>query len=189
LIHASKAFGKTEDRNSFMKAWAELVSSGTDAIYEERWSSLQDTFDTSAPELVSYIRDTWLAFWKQLIVQAYTDKHLHLGNRATSRVEGAHAVLKSYLQVSTGDLKTVYDKITLLLNNQYAEYEGALAQNKARTPHTASGPLYSQLIGQVSNFALGRLWDQHHQLSSLETLGPCTNTFSSSMGMPYAHYI
>jgi hypothetical protein len=45
------------------------------------------------------------------------DQHLHFGNRATLQVEGAHSVLKSYLQVSTGNLKAVYDKITLLLIN------------------------------------------------------------------------
>src|SRR4051794_38749470 len=107
--------------------------------------------------------------------------YLHLGNRVTSRVEGAHYILKSYLQVSTGDLKTVYDKITLLLTNQHIEYDDALAYNKTRTPHTAHGPLYSQLVGRISNFALDRLWDQHHQLSRPEVLELCTNTFSHSM--------
>src|SRR4051794_29835732 len=98
-------------------------------------------------------------------------------------------MLKSYLQVSTGDLKTVHDKITLLLTNQHNEYDGTLAHNRTRTLHTAHGPLYSQLVSRISNFVLSRLWDQHHRLSRPEALELCTNTFSRSMGMPCAHHI
>jgi hypothetical protein len=102
-------------------------------------------------------------------------------------VKGAHSALKSYLQVSTGDLKAVYDKITLTLVNQHSEFEGAIAYNKTRTPHTARGLFYAQLIGRISNYALGRLWDQQHLLSRLEPLPRCSNNFMRSMGLPCAH--
>jgi hypothetical protein len=92
-----------------------------------------------------------------LIVRAYTDEYLHLRNRATLRVEGAHSTLKSYLQVSIGDLKDIYDKITLLLTNQHIEYDGAITHNQTQTPHTANEAFYSQLVRRISNFALGQL--------------------------------
>jgi hypothetical protein len=64
------------------------------------------------------------------------------------------------LQVSTGDLKTVFEKIQLLLENDHEEHDGALAIDLTRIPHTARDPLYGQLIGRVSNFALGKIWEQ-----------------------------
>ncbi|KAG5566195.1 hypothetical protein RHGRI_001960 [Rhododendron griersonianum] len=36
-------------------------------------------------------------------VKAWTGNHLHFGNRVTSRAKGAHAMLKRYLTVSTGN--------------------------------------------------------------------------------------
>ncbi|KAH7849790.1 hypothetical protein Vadar_022981 [Vaccinium darrowii] len=38
-------------------------------------------------------------------VNAWTSKHPHFGNRVTSRVESAHAMLKKYLTVSTGNFR------------------------------------------------------------------------------------
>jgi hypothetical protein len=117
------------------------------------------------------------------------DRSLHFGHRTTSRVEGAHNTLKTYLQVSTGDLRVVYDKITLLLANQLAQYEAGVAQNKTRTPHTSRDPFYAALIGRVSNFALGQIWKQRHRLAMPETLSPCIGTFTASMGLPCTHII
>jgi transposase-like protein len=60
LVRASKAFGKKEEVQAFMKAWMEVVSSGSEAIFEKRWQTLQDTFDSQAYELVRYLKETWL---------------------------------------------------------------------------------------------------------------------------------
>ena len=95
-----------------------------------------------------------------MIVRAWVDQHLYFGNRATSRVEGAHSMLKSYLQVSTGDLRVVYDKISLLLISRFNEFEAAVNHNKLHIPHIAQDSFYRLLISQVSSFALGKLWDQ-----------------------------
>jgi hypothetical protein len=96
-------------------------------------------------------------------------------------------VLKSYLQVSTGDLKAVYDKITLLLKNRFAEFEAAVDSNKIRIPHTARDPFYTPLVGQISSYALGKLWDERYRLNSTDPLSPCTGSFRRTMGMPCAH--
>jgi hypothetical protein len=56
---------------------------------------------------LNYVESTWMPH-KERFVDAWTQQHLHLGNSATSRVEGAHSRLNSYLQVLTGDLLTVF---------------------------------------------------------------------------------
>jgi hypothetical protein len=69
--------------------------------------------------VVDYVDETWLIYNKQ-IVSAWVDQHPHFGNTKTG-VEGAHSMLKTYLQLSTGDVRSVYQKITLLLDNQHRD--------------------------------------------------------------------
>jgi hypothetical protein len=114
-----------------MRTWRELVTSSTTDLYYENWNKMQELYDNDIPELIQYIYRTWLMPWKRLIIHAYVNQHLHLGNRVTSWVEGAHSQLKSCLQISTGNLKTVYEKITLLLTHQHIEHDGTIERNKA----------------------------------------------------------
>ena len=83
----------------------------------------------------------------------------------------------------------VYDNISLLLTNQHASYEAKVAMNKSRLPHTALDPIYAQLLGGISNYALGKIWGQKYCLVNPDTLSACTGTFRSFMGMPCAHEI
>jgi hypothetical protein len=109
------------------------------------------------PALVQYLLDMWLRTYMEYLVRAWIDKHQHLSTHITSQVEGACSVLKTYLQVSTGDLFTVYNKSKLLLLNQHTEFEADIADNKRRTPHTSRDPFYAELLGRISSFALRKL--------------------------------
>ena len=67
-----------------MRSWTELILSPTSDIYEKWWTQLLELYDNNVPELVSYLQDTWLTFWKQLLVHAYIDHYPHFGNCITS---------------------------------------------------------------------------------------------------------
>jgi hypothetical protein len=186
---ASKAFEQAEDSTAFLREWTAVINSISTTAYDENWNKFQDTYDFRVPALVQYVKETWLDNFKLSLVQAYADLHLHFDNRTTSRVEGAHSILKKYLQVSTGDLKMVFEKISLLLTNQHVEYDGAVGKDQMKTPHFARNALYSQLLGRVSNFALGKIDDQRFRLIKPEPLALCTSRFTTSMGLPCAHQI
>ena len=96
-------------------------------------------------------------------------------------------MIKAHLQVLTGNLKTVFDKINLMLSSKYSKYDAAVDNNRSRTPHANKGPFYEQLLGQVSHYALGQLWDQKFRLSQSTPLPRCTGLFWKSMGLPCAH--
>jgi hypothetical protein len=96
--------------------------------------------------------------------------------------------LKSYLQVSTGDLKTVLDRISLLLINQTADYASILETARQRTPHDVNIPVLAELIRKVTPFALRKILAQYQRLSTLP-LPHCTTGFRKSMGLPCAHDI
>lgn len=64
--------------------------------------------------MLNYIRNTWIPF-KELYIEARTEKYKHFENHVTSRVEGAHAMLKKYLQMAKGNLYGVSIKFALQL--------------------------------------------------------------------------
>ncbi|CAH7671823.1 hypothetical protein PPACK8108_LOCUS6651 [Phakopsora pachyrhizi] len=54
-------------------------------------------------------------------VKVYTSNSSHFGNSTTSRVEGSHSRIKSFLQNSTGDFLQVFHNISLSLEGQLTE--------------------------------------------------------------------
>ncbi|KAF7140583.1 hypothetical protein RHSIM_Rhsim06G0117200 [Rhododendron simsii] len=94
------------DRELALMNAIEVVFRGTtnilyESCFNEAWQRLQ--IDYKEKEFVrNYIKNTWLLF-KEKFVKAWTGNHLHFGNRVTSRTEGAHAMLKRYLTISTGN--------------------------------------------------------------------------------------
>jgi hypothetical protein len=137
-----------------------LIASSTEEVYKDCLNALESTYSTKASKLIGYLKKTWLVPWKESLVWAWVDQHLHLGNRATSRVEGAHSVLKKYLQVSTGDLKTVHEKISLLLSDRHAKYIDKVFYDKTTIQHMARDLFYACLISRISHYALGLIWQQ-----------------------------
>ncbi len=69
---------------------------------------------------VGYIKTNWLDPYKEKLVKAWVDQHLHFGNVVTSRVEGIHGLLKQYLKTSTLDLFDAWKAIKHALSNQLA---------------------------------------------------------------------
>src|SRR4051794_18527317 len=197
LVHVSKTFVQTADsnginsakkkRDGFMGDWTAIIRCTNKIEYETLLKDFRYKYRLTAAPLVHYVESTWLVPWKRNLVRAWVDDHLHLGHRVTSRVESSHCTLKKYLQTSTGDLKTVFDRIKLLLVNEHAKYDSLLDRDRTRIPHTAMNPFYGQLVGHISGRALGYLWNQRRRLTVPEPLVACTGTFAKSMGMPCAH--
>ncbi|MBW0562224.1 hypothetical protein O181_101939 [Austropuccinia psidii MF-1] len=78
--------------------------SSTEKSFEDNWKKLQK--QVKNPEVLQYLKDTWLPL-KEYYVPAWTNHHCHLGVGSTSRVEDAHAMVKLWLQNSTGTLLEV----------------------------------------------------------------------------------
>jgi hypothetical protein len=78
---------------------------------EEDYSFRRQELHLLSAVEAAYGDDVWLDIWKQRIVRCWTDGVLHFGMHATSRVEGYHATLKSWLGSSTGDLLTIHTRM------------------------------------------------------------------------------
>jgi hypothetical protein len=71
--------------DEFYTCWHSVVASPTEMIYEERLTSLESKFAEKHIEAVGYVKTIWLEPYKERIVKAWVDRHLHFGNIATSR--------------------------------------------------------------------------------------------------------
>lgn len=69
----------------FYVSWHSIVASPTEAIFEERLAKFELAYGETHLESVGYIKTYWLNPYKERIVKAWVDEHLHFGNVATSR--------------------------------------------------------------------------------------------------------
>jgi hypothetical protein len=186
LARCKRFFRDAETWQGFFRAWRDLLGSATPESYFEALSDLRTRYP--GPGAVEYVEKTWLPY-KEALVKAWTNRTLHFGIKTTSRVEGSHSALKGYLQVSTGDLHAVTERVGLLLANQAIEIRAAKARALTRIGADLRIPLFAELIGLVSPIALRKLLEQRGKLTGDRptVADPCTGVFRVTMGLPCAH--
>ncbi|KAL0205361.1 hypothetical protein P9112_000668 [Eukaryota sp. TZLM1-RC] len=74
------------------------------------------------PQLIDYLDDLVDNYWEKFLV-CHTTYDFNLGQRASSRVESIHSVLKRYLKVPTGDLADIAEKTVVMWSNIVAEHK------------------------------------------------------------------
>ena len=128
LTNCKKQFKSDDKWQEFLQAWTALCRMADATEFEAQWHKLLDSFkDVHAA--TSYLEKTWLPH-KEKFMAAWTCKSLHFGNTSTSAVEGAHSALKKFLQVSTGDLYGVQQRMTQAIEHQMKDYEAALTSQR-----------------------------------------------------------
>lgn len=108
LAKTKQYFSLNEEFEAFIKSWKELINSSTIDEYEDQLAKFETQFGQVAPGALRYVKGTWLTY-KGMFVRAWIGQYLHLGNWATSRVEGSHAFLKKYIGASMGDMLFVFE--------------------------------------------------------------------------------
>ena len=108
-------FTTNDEYQEFLRSWNQLIYSNTEDDYNTRLQDLEKRYPIPP---IRYIKETWLIFKEKFIV-AWTQQCLHLGNSATSRVEGSHAFLKKHIGASTGDMLIVFERISQALQAQH----------------------------------------------------------------------
>ncbi|KAL4567782.1 hypothetical protein LXL04_023376 [Taraxacum kok-saghyz] len=186
LANCKKYFGTNEAFDLFMSIWNNVIYSTTEALFESNWGGFESMYEEKKDAL-DYIKSIWLP-WKETFVAAWTDKYMHLGNRCSSRAEGPHAKLKQYLQVSTGDLRVVKEKICLAVEHEFNEIKVKLSNEKLKLPHDGNVTFFRDLYYHVSQFALKEIHTQY-KVAKDGIVFPCTGHYMATMGLPCAHYI
>ena len=128
------------DWNEFFSHWHAIIGSPDEETFDQ---CVQEMMREYLPQYVNelgYIKTTWLDLYKEKLVKAWVDQHLHFRSVVTSRVEGIHALLKSYLKKSTLDLFEAWRAMKQALLNQLAELRYNQAKQQMRIPIELSGP-------------------------------------------------
>jgi hypothetical protein len=89
---------------AFLGDWNTLLASSTEESYDELLIRMRAKYPAPA---MSYCEGTWL-LWKEKLVAYWVNQNYHFGVTVTSPIEGCYAVLKSYLQRGSGDLRGVF---------------------------------------------------------------------------------
>ena len=115
LANCKKLFEDGESWIAFLQSWRKIVYASNTEIFAEALLKFQD-FSSSHPRAFSYISENWLTF-KEHFVMFYIKNIRHFGSAATSRVEGNHHVLKSYIKLGRLHILEVVKRLTLLWKN------------------------------------------------------------------------
>ena len=184
LTKQRSSFDSEDSWNEFMDLWRALINSATLTEYNQRLEQLSQSVP---PEVTTYLSSTWLCH-KQDFVLAWTRHVMHFGHVTTSRVESAHAALKKWLQVSTGDILGVCS----LLETACEEQERSLSQiNNFQRTHNlvvCSNSLWRDVNKRISRHAM-ELGREQYLKSLAPNIEPCSNTFTQTMGIPCSHQI
>lgn len=179
-------------REGFMGAWRAVAYAKTEDEFLRNWRELTSEYAGHA-QLVDYLETQWLpcrAEWAMCDV-GHTRT---FGNLNTSRLEGAHSRLKSYIGESTHDLLSCVDKIQRAVRDEghRVEAELATALHKVQKAHTRE-PLFSEVKCKVAPFVLRKVLVEiekaRRAIQREEALEPCSRTFSGTMGAPCSHSI
>jgi hypothetical protein len=122
-------------------------------------------------------------------VKRWTNLVPHYGNTSTSRIEGNHAVLKSYLCCSTGDMKSVFERFQRYWRDQHQNLLDAESTERMRIGHSIQIPLLGSLIGFIYQYALRKIVAQKARLGPQPPPFPCACGIPTYMGIPCYHKI
>lgn len=189
--HCKGNFG-ADEWERFMKDWTKIIYSSTKEEYQDSVEHLQSTWSDEHLDDVAYIEANWLIPRnRDRIVFAWTNRHLHLGNTATSRAEGIHGTIKADIKSKNIDLLYAWDTIDDVIMRQLK----ALDQEQRRQRHATKAhyqyELFSLIRGRVSFKALDLAYHQYTiaKIVPSNELEECSKTFTASIGVPCKHTI
>ncbi|KAI0993246.1 hypothetical protein K3495_g14938 [Podosphaera aphanis] len=129
LNNCRKYFGREDDWAKFLSAGTKVIESPSTQSYKENVEKLWEIY-VSLPVMLNYISETWFIY-KEKFVHAYTNNYLHFGNLTSSRAEGMHHMIKSYIQVSTCELRDAHARIYQAIQAQVANLSALLSRAHA----------------------------------------------------------
>ena len=81
---SKSSFETKEKWDKFMIEWNMLVHSNTEDEYNDRLYNLETT-SSSYPDILDYVKSTWLNPYKDRFVEAWTNNYMHFGNTTSNR--------------------------------------------------------------------------------------------------------
>lgn len=181
------------DFKRFLQDWNSLIASPDINCFDNNFQTFQEPYRHPTPA-VRYALNTWIIPWKERIVASWVNQVQHFGHRTTSAVESAHANIKAYITSSTGDLKTVFQKLSLYWYNQKKALDLAQAQGLLRRKTTVRNSFFTNLLdqGNITPTCISLLEQELRRVPQAGEPQPgmqCTCSIKCSHGLPCWHQL
>ena len=109
-----KKYFDNDSWKEFMSNWYSIVYSHTLDSFAESLQAFEHLYSQTHSAVWDYLNVTWLPH-KEKFVGCYINQFPHFGSSSTSRVEGNHHVIKSYVRLGKLDLFVVLKRLSLML--------------------------------------------------------------------------
>ena len=110
-------------------------------------------------------------------VPAFTKLVLHLGHLATSCAEGKHSSIKGWISISSGDLKDVYEKISLSIDYQEHHICQQIIYNNTHSILAFSHIIWKDVKRKISHYALYKVYEKFQKAKHLAGDSTCSSIF------------
>jgi hypothetical protein len=128
------------------------MSSKTENEFDINWGQLVSYFGENH-QVVLYLENTWIPL-KKHFVSFWINKVQHLGGHVTSRVEGGHSVLISYLDNSLGNMLAVKVSFGNAVTKQLREYQAQSAMEQTWSLIALNTDFFVEVTKKKSYYAL-----------------------------------
>ncbi|MBW0568476.1 hypothetical protein O181_108191 [Austropuccinia psidii MF-1] len=160
---------------------SQVIYPSTGNSFKDNWKNLHK--EVKNPQVLQYLENTWIPL-KDYYVPAWTNHHCHLGVGSTSRVEGAHAIVKIWLQRSTGTLLEVVRALHMEFRKQFNEIINRIS--KEMIVHVMNFPPHiCALNSKVSHYAIQMAFENFK--AKFPPNEKCTNKYTNYQGIPCNH--
>jgi len=183
-----KYFTRGEQWDTFLAAWNRLVYSRTEVTFAKEFAVFQQTYSATNPTVMEYVNSTWMPHTDKFVA-CYINEYLHFGSSSTSRVEGNHHIIKSYIRLGSMDLLVLLTRLTAMLANQTTELNAEIRRQQIIVSHHLKQDAFRHLHSKVSLFALGRLHEQLKHVLDGQHTGDCSGKFTKTWGLPCKHML
>jgi hypothetical protein len=122
-------------------------------FFVSKWEIFKGKY-SSFPKALEYLKTYWIPY-KDRFLYCYTNTYMHIGSTSTSRVEGNHSVLKSYISISKLNLLEVFKRISLMLSNQAKELNSSsIKQEQLKLSHCHQLNIFASInnVHIIANF-------------------------------------
>ena len=177
-----------------MQLFYDCVSAPTIAEFD----SLRMRIAQISPEIDNYLSREWWMF-KTMIVSAWTNQYTHFKLTETSRVEGAHSVIKKWLGSSQSDVLTLVTKLNTYWNLHIHKvcHDDEMA-SQVTIPYSLQTNIFQDCVRLIHRFALTeteKLLAEAKEILRCQRLDlrsnrkPCTRVYQKVTGRPCVHVL
>ena len=176
----------------------ELYFACINAETSEDFDKGRETVKAEFPTIAQYLEKEWWP-WKEKCVSHWTNTYTHFNQRSTSRLEGLHHVLKSWLKTSRSNINVFLQKALPMWEQLFAETVFMeVSQEKLTIPYSLQNPFYDRVARIIYRYALLQVEEQRTKVrreiqeekdNPQRKKSVCKGIFRKTMGIPCSHEI